>query len=86
MAIGLERGADADGGGGDRAENRDAPASCLSPIPALVVDLPAGVSLRGIRGIRYVEPTFSRRLALTPTDPLAPRQWYIAKSRFYEPG
>ena len=56
----------------------------LSPIPALVTDLPAGVSLRGIRGIRYVEPAFSRRLALTPTDPLASRQWYIAKSRFYE--
>ncbi len=56
----------------------------LSPIPALVTDLPAGVSLRGIRGIRYVEPTFSRRLALFPSDPLASRQWYIAKSRFYE--
>jgi hypothetical protein len=56
----------------------------LSPIRALVTDLPAGVSLRGIRGIRYVEPAFSRRLALTPSDPLASKQWYIAKSRFYE--
>ena len=56
----------------------------LSPIPALVTDVPAGVSLRGIRGIRYVETAFSRQLALTPTDPLASRQWYIAKSRFYE--
>ncbi len=56
----------------------------LSPIPALVTDVPAGVSLRGIRGIRYVENAFSRRLAFTPTDPLASKQWYIAKSRFYE--
>jgi Subtilase family/Bacterial pre-peptidase C-terminal domain len=56
----------------------------MTPIPALVVDLPAGVSLKGIRGIRYVEPTFTRRLALTPSDPLAPRQWYLTKSRFYE--
>jgi Subtilase family/Bacterial pre-peptidase C-terminal domain len=56
----------------------------LSPIPALVTDVPAGVSLRGIRGIRYVEAAISRRLALTPTDPLASRQWYIAESRFYE--
>ena len=28
----------------------------LSPIRALVVDLPQGVTLAGIRGIRYVEP------------------------------
>jgi len=56
----------------------------LSPIPALVVDLPKGVSLSGIRGIRYVEPTFSRQLALTPSDPLAHRQWYLTRSRFYE--
>ena len=33
----------------------------LKPIPALVVDLPAGVSLRGIAGIRYVEPLVTRQ-------------------------
>ncbi len=56
----------------------------LAPIPALVVDLPANVSLAGIRGVRYVEPLLSRQLALTPTDPLVSRQWYLAQSRFYE--
>ena len=56
----------------------------LAPIPALVVDLPARVTLDGIRGVRYVEPLVSRRLALTPTDPFVSRQWYLTQSRFYE--
>ena len=49
----------------------------LEPIPALVVDVPAGVSLKGIRGVRYVEPLVSRRLAYTPNDPLVSKQWYL---------
>ena len=57
----------------------------LKPIPALVVDLPEGVSLRGIRGIRYVEPLVTRQLAFTPTDPLASKQWYLNYSGFYQP-
>ena len=57
----------------------------LKPIPALVVDVPAGVSLRGISGIRYVEPLMTRRLAFTPTDPLVPKQWYLPYSGFYTP-
>jgi subtilisin family serine protease len=65
-----------------RTGNR--PAS-LEPIPALVVDVPAGVSLKGIRGVRYVEPLVSRRLAYTPNDPLVSKQWYLGFSRFYEP-
>ena len=57
----------------------------LGPIPALVVEAPAGVSFAGIRGIRYVERLGSRHLALTPTDPFVSRQWYLTQSRFYEP-
>jgi subtilisin family serine protease len=57
----------------------------LAPIPALVADLPTSLSLAGIPGIRYVEPVVSRRLALTPTDPLVSKQWYLTQSRFYEP-
>ena len=56
----------------------------LAPIPAVVVDLPVGSSLAGIRGIRYVEPLRARRLALVPTDPFVSRQWYLTQSRFYE--
>ncbi|HYI74578.1 MAG TPA: S8 family serine peptidase [Gaiellaceae bacterium] len=57
----------------------------LKPIPALIVDLPAGVSLSGIRGVRYVEPLVTRRLAFTPSDPLASKQWYLGYSGFYSP-
>jgi subtilisin family serine protease len=49
-----------------------------------VVDIPSGVSISGVRGIRYVERLVSRRLALTPTDPFVSRQWYLTQSRFYE--
>ena len=55
----------------------------LTPIPALIVDAPEGVSLAGIPGIRYVERAVSRRLALTPTDPFVSRQWYLTLSGFY---
>ncbi len=84
VAVGLKPGADAEKVAAAierRTGNRPAR---LSPIPALTVEVPAGVSLRGISGIRYVERTFSRHLAMTPTDPLAARQWYLTKSRFYE--
>ena len=57
----------------------------LKPIPALVLDLPDGASLRGIRGIRYVEPLVTRRLAFTPSDPLVHKQWYLRFSGFYTP-
>ena len=84
VAIGLDAGADRravanalDSRGGRVVES-------LAPIPALVVELPVGASLAGIPGIRYVEPLGSRRLALTPTDPLVSRQWYLTQSRFYE--
>ncbi|MBA2740379.1 MAG: S8 family serine peptidase [Actinobacteria bacterium] len=56
----------------------------LAPIPAIIVELPVGRSLAGIRGIRYVEPLRSRRLALVPNDPFVSRQWYLTRSRFYE--
>jgi Subtilase family len=32
-----------------------------------------------------VETLVTRRLALTPTDPLVTKQWYLTHSRFYEP-
>jgi len=57
----------------------------LGPIPALVVTSRDRPSLRGVPGVRYVEPVLSRQLAFTPTDPLVARQWYLTQSRFYEP-
>ena len=43
------------------------------------------MSLKGIRGIRYVEPLVTRRLAFTPSDPLVSKQWYLGFSGFYAP-
>ncbi len=85
FAVGLSRGADADTVAARIERHTGARPESLAPIRALVVELPGGVSLAGIHGIRYVEPVVSRRLALTPTDPLVSKQWYLTQSRFYEP-
>jgi subtilisin family serine protease len=84
-AVGLTAGADAEVVAAAVERRTGSRPERLEPIPALVVDLPSGSSLRGIRGIRYVEPLATRRLALTPTDPLVSKQWYLTQSRFYEP-
>ncbi len=84
VAVGLARGADR-AAVADAIERRagSRPES-LAPISALLVELPTGHSLRGIRGIRYVEQLVTRQLAYTPTDPLVSKQWYLTQSRFYE--
>jgi subtilisin family serine protease len=85
FAVGLSHRADAPAVAAEIERRTGTRPESLAPISALVADVPAGVSLAGIRGVRYVEPLFSRRLALTPTDPLVSRQWYLTQSRFYEP-
>ena len=85
VAVGLARGADPAAVAEAIERRTGSPPESLAPIPAFVADLPSGVSLHGIHGIRYVEPLATRRLAVTPTDPLVPRQWYLAYSGFYEP-
>ena len=85
VAVGLQRGADAERVAAAIERRTGSRPELLRPIPALVVDLPRGASLAGIEGIRYVEPLRSRRLAFTPSDPLVSRQWYLTQSRFYEP-
>ena len=84
FAIGLERGADASRIAEAIERRTGSRPEVLSPIPALVVDLPRASVLRGIAGIRYAEPLEARRLSWTPSDPLVARQWYLAHSRFYE--
>jgi subtilisin family serine protease len=84
VAIGLDRGADPSAVAAAIELRTGHRPEWLTPIPVLVVEIPAGTSLAGIRGIRYIEPLRSRRLALTPTDPLVSRQWYLTQSRFYE--
>ena len=85
VAVGLEPGADARVVAAQVERRTGMRTETLSPIPALVADLPRGVSLRGIHGVRYVEPIVTRRLAYVPSDPLASRQWYIDYSGFYSP-
>ena len=85
VAVGLARGADARAVAVAMEQRTGNRAESLRPIPALVTDVPAGVSLAGIRGIRYVEPLITRHLAYTPNDPLVAKQWYLGYSGFYEP-
>jgi subtilisin family serine protease len=85
VAVGLERGADVAAVAAAVERRTGSSPETLGPIPALVAELPPGVSLAGIAGVRYVEPLRSRHLAFTPTDPLVSRQWYLTQSRFYEP-
>jgi subtilase family protein len=84
VAVGLGRGVDRAAVAAAIKRRTGSRPESLAPIPALVVDLPAGVSLRDIRGVRYVEPLRTRRMAFTPTDPLVSRQWYLTQSHFYE--
>jgi subtilisin family serine protease len=85
VAVGLERGADTRRVVAAIESRTGTTPESLKPIPALVVDVPAGVSLQGIRGVRYVEPLVTRHLAFTPTDPLVSKQWYLPYSGFYAP-
>ncbi len=83
VAVGLAHGANAQAVESAIQRRTGKRPKSLNPIPALVADVPAGASLRGISGVRYVEPLVTRHLAFTPTDPLVPKQWYLPYSGFY---
>jgi subtilisin family serine protease len=85
VAVGLSPGADVAAVAAAVERRTGSRPDDLRPIPALVVDVPFGVSLAGIPGVRYVEPVLTRHLSFTPTDPLVARQWYLTQSRFYQP-
>ncbi|HET9673469.1 MAG TPA: S8 family serine peptidase [Gaiellaceae bacterium] len=54
----------------------------LQKLGALVVETRSARTLRGIAGVAYVERLdASRRLAFTPTDPLAAKQWHLEQDR-----
>ena len=83
VAVGLSHRADARAVSAAIERRTGTRPESLRPIPALIADIPAGVSLKGIPGIRYVEPLVTRRLAFTPSDPLVAKQWYLGYSGFY---
>jgi len=80
---GLEPGADARvvAAAVERATGRQA--DVLAGLRVLSVDAsPARV--RSVPGVAWVEPEVTRRLAFTPTDPLATRQWYTTATHAYD--
>ncbi len=85
VAVGLAPGADARAVSAAVAARTGTRPESLKPIPALIADLPRGISLAGIPGVRYVEPLRERHLAYVPNDPLVPKQWYLSSSGFYSP-
>jgi len=84
VAVGLAPGTSASRVSADIERRTGWRPESLAPIRALVARVPQGVSLNGIRGVRYVEPIAERHVAYTPTDPLVAKQWYLSYSRFYE--
>jgi subtilisin family serine protease len=56
----------------------------LAPLPALVVERGAAPRLRDLPGATYVERLRTRRLAFTPDDPLATRQWHLPVNRAFD--
>jgi subtilisin family serine protease len=83
VAIGLTPGADARVVSAAITTRTGERPESLAPIRALIANLPVGVSLEGIRGVRYIEPLRVRHLAYTPNDPLVSKQWYLTYSGFY---
>jgi subtilisin family serine protease len=56
----------------------------LAPLPALVVERRMPPRLSDLPRATYVERLRPRRLAFAPTDPLAPRQWYLAANHAFD--
>ncbi len=56
----------------------------LAPIAALAVTAERASALRGVPGVRYVEPLGSRRPSYVPNDPLLQRQWYATQNRSFD--
>ena len=86
FAVGLEPGASAEA---VAAQIEDAGARVVSrelqPMGALTVEAWRPAALTRLRGVDYVERLDSpRRLAFTPNDPLAARQWYLQETRAFE--
>jgi hypothetical protein len=57
----------------------------LVALRALVVEAPKGSAIARVPGVAYVERIDTRRrLAFSPPDPLAPKQWYLSAIRAFE--
>jgi Subtilase family len=83
FAVGVEPGASVAHVSAALERATGAPADrSLEKLGALVVETRSARGLRGIPGVAYVERLgASRRLAFTPTDPLAAKQWHLEQDR-----
>jgi serine protease len=85
-AVGLEGGASA-GAVADRVERSGGivVSRRLLPLGALTVEASRPGRIERVRGVAYVERLDApRRLAFTPNDPLAARQWYLQQIRAFD--
>ncbi|MDX6410697.1 MAG: serine protease, partial [Gaiellaceae bacterium] len=58
----------------------------LAALHTLVVDAPSVRGAKRVHGVRWVEwlGSHRRRVAFTPTDPLAPKQWYLQQDHAFD--
>jgi subtilisin family serine protease len=83
LHVGVEPGVDPRAVAAVIERTTGAHARVLDGLDALAVDAsPARV--RHMPGVAWVEPAVVRRLAFTPDDPLAGRQWYATATRAYD--
>ena len=84
FALGVERGFSAERVA-DRVEAATArPVTVIGPF-AVAVEVPSARGLAAMSGVSYVERVRAqRRLAFTPSDPLAGRQWYADRVRAFD--
>jgi hypothetical protein len=86
LAVGVQRGASVEAVA-DRVERAGGRivSRALVPMGALTVESPRPAALKRLRGVSYVERLDARRrLAFTPNDPYATRQWYLSEVRAFD--
>jgi hypothetical protein len=86
FAVGLERGASAERVAERLATATDGVVSReLEPLGALTLEARSSRGVARVPGVAYVERLDARRrLAFSPTDPLAGKQWYLAQTRAFD--
>jgi subtilisin family serine protease len=86
FAVGLEPGASANAVSARlAAETGGTVARDLLELRTLVLSAPTARGVAALPGVAWVERVDRpRRLAFTPTDPLAARQWYLAQIRAFD--
>jgi len=84
FSVGVEKGADVDAVANRVESVAGHPVTKIGSF-ALSVQAPKGARLHSLRGVAWVErDRASRRLAFSPNDPLAIRQWYLGRIHAFD--